>query len=171
MFPENSSQPGRVFLDQGRHTYKVTHNLWDKHIEAQEGTWMFHAICCLVPITVTIPSMVARLAQYSLPLKVLLVVLFIQGSFEELTRRTQKPGSESQAKSEKWSWSPASPTSDRAGIAQWLWTLNPPRTVNCSQEHGEGHLPSVQGLVLGTFAENGRPCIHIPTMALEGTVP
>lgn len=95
MFPENSSQPGRVFLDQGRHTYKVTHNLWDKHIEAQEGTWMFQAICCLVPITVTIPSMVARLAQYSLPLKVLLVVLFIQGSFEELTRRTQKPGSES----------------------------------------------------------------------------
>lgn len=70
---------------------------------------------------------------------------------------------ESQAEPENWSWSPAPPTSDRAGIAQWLYTVNPSRTVNCSQEHGEEHLPAVQGLVLGSFAEDDRPCIRIPS--------
>lgn len=74
---------------------------------------------------------------------------------KELDRRTQKPGSDSQAESE--SWSPAPPTSDRAEIAQWLWTVTPTRTVNCSQEHGEGHLPSVQGLVLGHVLRTAGP--------------
>lgn len=71
ILPLNSSRPGRVFSDQGRHTQSSTIIFGDKHTEVQEGNWKFQAVCCLVPFIAIISSMVARLALHSLASKIL----------------------------------------------------------------------------------------------------
>lgn len=123
-----------MFSDQGNQTYRPSTIFGDKHPEVQEGTWEFQAICGLVPLMAIVPSRVARPAQHSLALKVLSVVLFAHGRLKRTPSCMRLFDKElgSQADSEKRRWSYVPLPSDRAGISQRPWTVNPTRTVNCS---------------------------------------
>lgn len=80
-----------MFSGQGRYTYEFIHHLWGQAYRSPRRELEVSGNLLSGPNIDLIPSMVARFAQYSLGLKVFLVVLFVQGCFEERARRTQNP--------------------------------------------------------------------------------
>lgn len=142
-----------MFSGQGRNTYEFIHHLWGQAHRSTRGELEVSGNLLPGPNTDIIPSMVARFAQYSLGLKVFLIVPFAQGCFEELARRTQNPRRNQRTGAGHLL---RLPQTEQGSLSESK------QDSNCSQEHGEERLPAIQGLVLETFAEDGRPCIRIP---------